>query len=114
MKGKIWLCVLLFAALASIPFLVPHCGWVALFAFIPLLRFADLCTEGPVTRKGWMLYLAFLLFNTATTFWINWISIPGAFTAIALNSLHVDGMGEDISGRGDFVALAHPGQLAGH
>ena len=89
MKGKIWLCVLLFAALASIPFLVPHCGWVALFAFIPLLRFADLCNEGEVKHKGWMLYLAFVLFNIATTFWINWISVPGAFAAITLNALQM-------------------------
>ena len=89
MKGKIWLCILLFAALASVPFLVPHCGWVALFALIPLLYFADLCTAGQVKRKGWWVYLAFLLFNTATTFWINWISIPGALFAIGLNSLQM-------------------------
>ncbi len=89
MKGKVWVCVLLFAALASVPFLVPHCGWVALFAYIPLLRFADLCEEGGVRRKGWFLYLAFLLFNIATTFWINWISIPGAFFAITLNALQM-------------------------
>lgn len=89
MKGKIWLCVLLFAALASVPFLVPHCGWVSLFAFVPLLRFADLCIADEVKNKGWMLYLAFLLFNVATTFWINWISIPGAFTAITLNALQM-------------------------
>lgn len=89
MKGKVWLCVLLFAALASVPFLVPGCGWVALFAFVPLLKFADLCMEGKVKRKGWLLYLAFLLFNLATTFWINWISIPGAFAAITLNALQM-------------------------
>ncbi|MBQ7253513.1 MAG: apolipoprotein N-acyltransferase [Bacteroidales bacterium] len=89
MKGKIWLCVLLFAALASVPFLVPHCGWVALFAFIPLLKFADLCETGEVKHKDWLLYLAFILFNLATTFWINWISVPGAITAITLNSLQM-------------------------
>ena len=89
MKGKIWLCVLLFAALASIPFLVPGCGWVALFAFIPLLKFADLNTEAPIKHLGWKLYLAFLLFNIATTFWISWITIPGAIAAIALNSLQM-------------------------
>ena len=89
MKGKVWLCILLFAALASVPFLVPHCGWVALFALIPLLKFADLCDEGSVKHKGWMLYLAFVLFNLATTFWINWISVPGAFAAITLNALQM-------------------------
>ena len=89
MKGKIWLCILLFAALASIPFLVPHCGWVALFAFIPLFKLADLATEGQVKHKGWKVYLAFLIFNVATTFWINWISIPGAFAAITLNALQM-------------------------
>ena len=89
MKGKIWLCILLFAALASVPFLVPGCGWVALFAFIPLLCFADLCAEGKVRRKGWLTYLAFLIFNVATTFWINWISVPGAFAAITLNALQM-------------------------
>ena len=89
MKGKVWLCILLFAALASVPFLIPHCGWVALFAFVPLLKFADLCDGGTVKHKGWMLYLAFVLFNLATTFWINWISVPGAFFAITLNALQM-------------------------
>lgn len=89
MKGKIWLCILLFAALASIPFLVPGCGWVALFAFIPMLQFADLNTKSPIRKKGWWVYLAFLIFNTATTFWINWISVPGAFFAITLNALQM-------------------------
>ncbi|MBO4558231.1 MAG: apolipoprotein N-acyltransferase [Bacteroidales bacterium] len=89
MKGKIWLCILLFAALASVPFLVPNCGWVALFAFVPLLYFADFYKEIPSKRKGWYLYAAFLLFNTATTFWINWISVPGAFAALTLNALQM-------------------------
>ncbi len=89
MKAKIWLCIVLFAALASIPYLVPGMGWVALFAFIPLLRFADICRESAPKHKGWLVYLAFLLFNTATTFWINWISIPGAFVAITLNALQM-------------------------
>ncbi len=89
MKGKIWLCVLLFATLASVPFLVPHCGWVALFAFVPLLKFADLCTGGQVKHGGWMLYLAFVLFNAVTTFWIGWITVLGAIAAIALNALQM-------------------------
>ena len=89
MNKKIWLCILLFAALASIPYLVPGLGWVALFAFVPLLHFADICRESAPKHKGWLVYLAFLLFNTATTFWINWISIPGAFVAITLNALQM-------------------------
>ena len=89
MKNKLWLCVLLFAALASVPFLLPGCGWVALFAFVPLFKFADMCDTGQVKHKGWLLYLAFILFNTATTFWINWISVAGAFAAITLNALQM-------------------------
>ena len=71
MKMNDWLLILLFAILSSVPFLVPGCGWVALFAFIPLLKFADRYASGQVRRKGWKVYLAFMLFNLATTFWIN-------------------------------------------
>ncbi len=89
MKINDWHLILLFAILASIPFLVPGCGWVALFAFIPLLIFADRCASGQVRRKGWKVYLAFMLLNLATTFWINWISVPGAIAAIGLNALQM-------------------------
>ena len=86
MKQKILIYILLFAGLVSIPYLVPHLGWVSLFAFTPLLALADLFVEKEPRHRKMLLYSAFLLFNIATTFWINWISVIGAASAIAVNS----------------------------
>ena len=78
---------LLFAVLMSIPFLVPHCGWVALFAFIPLLCLDRIATiEG--TKKLWRWhYPAFVLWNLFTTFWVCNASIGGGIFAVLANAL---------------------------
>ncbi|MCF0164931.1 MAG: apolipoprotein N-acyltransferase, partial [Bacteroidales bacterium] len=79
-----------FVVLASIPFLVPHTGWLSLFAFVPLLFYTQDRDDKGVKHTGWMTYLAFVLFNVATTFWIWWISPVGAVAAIALNALQMN------------------------
>lgn len=91
MNKKIWFLVFLFALLSSVPFLVPHLGWIELFAFIPLFALADICDnkENGIKHSNWIIFCAFLLFNIATTFWIWWISPIGAVTAISLNSLQM-------------------------
>lgn len=86
MKQRILTYILLFAGLMSIPYLVPHLGWVSLFAFTPLFALTDLFIEKEPKHRKLLLYCAFLLFNIATTFWINWISVVGAASAIAVNS----------------------------
>ena len=86
MKKRILIYIILFAGLMAVPFLVPHMGWVALLGFSPLLALADLFEDERPRRRKTLLFGAFLLFNIATTFWINWISVIGAAAAIALNS----------------------------
>ena len=86
---RIWILILLFTLLASVPFLVPHAAFVGLVAFVPLFALADLLEKEGVRHSNWLTYIPFLLFNIATTFWIWWISPAGAVAAIALNALQM-------------------------
>lgn len=86
---RIWCLIALFALLASVPFLVPHAAAAGLVAFVPLFALADLLEEKAVRHANWLIYIPFLLFNIATTFWIWWISPAGAVAAIALNALQM-------------------------
>ncbi len=85
----IWICILLFTLFSSLPFLVPHCGLFSLFAFVPLLFLEKICRERSIKHTWLYYYIAFFLFNVATTFWIWWISPVGAVAAIALNALQM-------------------------
>ena len=85
----LWGLVLLFAAMMSLPFLVPHCGFTALFGIIPLL-----CMERVATslgfRRVWIYhYSAFVLWNAATTFWVCNATVGGGIFAILANSLQM-------------------------
>ena len=90
-KTSLLLCVLglLFAIMASIPFLLPHCGFVSLFAFVPLLcmeRVADLSGR----KRVWIYYYgAFVLWNAFTTFWVCNATVGGGIFAILANALQM-------------------------
>lgn len=88
-SGLLCLLALLFAILASIPFLVPHCGFVALFAFVPLLcleRVAELSG----TKRVWLYYYgAFVLWNAFTTFWVCNATVGGGLFAIFANAFQM-------------------------
>lgn len=88
-RAKIWVLILLFALLASVPFLVPHSAIVALVAFVPLFALDDLLRDDSVKHPNWLSYVPFLLFNIATTFWIWWVSPIGSVVAIVLNALQM-------------------------
>ena len=64
----LWGMVMLFAAMMSVPFLIPHTGLIALLGFIPLLcmeRIASMLQK----KRIWIYhYSAFVLWNTFTTF----------------------------------------------
>lgn len=87
---RVWLSALLFALLASIPFLVPHAGVISLFAFVPLFYLEQLARENNIRHTWWITYAAFLLFNIASTFWVWWVSPAGSIAAIALNALQMN------------------------
>lgn len=78
-----------FALLMSLPWLVPHLGWVALFGFLPLLILERLATEYQVKHFWWWHYGAFVLWNAATTWWVGGATVGGAVFAILANALQM-------------------------
>lgn len=87
--GTLWILVLLFAVLMSLPWLVPHLGFLALFGFVPLLC-AERVAEQRGVRRFWIWhYSAFVLWNAATTFWVGNATVGGAVFAILANSLQM-------------------------
>lgn len=85
----IWLLSLLSSLLLSVPFLLPHGGIVAFVALVPLLTAEYLAKEGKVKFFWVIYYLAFLLFNLFTTYWVYLATMPGAIAAITLNALQM-------------------------
>ncbi len=80
---------ILFAVFMSLPFLVPHCGWTALFGFVPLLYMDRLSTRNG-TKRFWLWhYGAFVLWNALTTFWVCHATVGGGLFAIFANALQM-------------------------
>ena len=80
---------MLSAILMSIPFLVPHTGFLALIGLIPLL-----CMERIATilekKHVWIYhYSAFVLWNAMTTFWVCNATIGGGLFAIFANAFQM-------------------------
>ncbi|MCM1502478.1 MAG: apolipoprotein N-acyltransferase [Bacteroidales bacterium] len=92
MKGKkilLWSLVVLFAVLMSVPFLVPHCGFFALFGIVPLLCMERVASFSG-TRRVWIYhYSAFVLWNAFTTFWVCNATVGGGIFAVLANSLQM-------------------------
>lgn len=83
------LLVLLFAVLMSLPFLVPGCGFTALFGFVPLLCMERVASQSGIRRVWRWHFPAFLLWNAFTTFWVCNATVGGGIFAIAANSLQM-------------------------
>lgn len=85
----VWGLAVLFAVLMSMPFLVPHCGVLALFGIVPLLMMERVVSLSGM-RHGWMYhYTAFVLWNAAATFWVCNATIGGGLFAIFANALQM-------------------------
>lgn len=82
-------CTALSALLLGIPYLVPHTGFLALVAFVPLFLMADAFRKEKRRHTFFIYYAAFLLFNVITTWWIWNVSPVGAVAAIVLNALQM-------------------------
>ena len=80
---------LAFTVLMSIPWLVPHMGWTALVGFVPLLIMERLATEWKTRRFFWWHYLAFVLWNAVTTWWVAGATVGGAVFAILANAIQM-------------------------
>jgi len=85
----LWGLTFLFAVLMSVPFLVPHCGFFALFGFVPLLCMDRVATLTG-TRRVWIYhYSAFVLWNAFTTFWVCNATVGGGIFASLANSFQM-------------------------
>jgi len=80
---------LAFTVLMSLPWLVPHCGWTALWGLLPLLVMERLATAYKVKHFWWWHYAAFVLWNAATTWWVWNATAGGAVFAILANALQM-------------------------
>ncbi len=87
--GILWILVLLSAVLLSMPWLVPHCGFLALVGFIPLLC-ADRVADQNGVRRFWIWhYSCFVLWNAFTTFWVCNATVGGGIFAVLANALQM-------------------------
>lgn len=84
-----WICVLLSAALMSLPWLVPHCGGFALIGLVPLLCADHIASINGVRRFRIWHYSFFVLWNAITTWWVANATLGGAIFAILANSLQM-------------------------
>ncbi|MBR5273908.1 MAG: apolipoprotein N-acyltransferase [Bacteroidales bacterium] len=85
----LWGLVAIFAVLMSVPFIVPHTGFLALFGIVPLLcmeRIADLTGK----KHIWIYhYSAFVIWNAITTFWVCNATVGGGLFAIFANAFQM-------------------------
>lgn len=90
-RAKLLMLVLLLssATMMSLPFLVPHAGWVALFGLVPLLL-ADVIADNESIRHYWIwVFVTFCAWNFATTFWVCNATIGGGIFASIANALQM-------------------------
>lgn len=71
----------LFVVMMSLPFLVPHCGVFALVGLVPLLCAERIATRLQIKRFWAWYFLAFLLFNGLTTWWVSMATVGGGIFA---------------------------------
>ena len=82
----LWLLTALSVLLLSLPWLVPHTGALALFAFVPLLV-VDAVAYQCKLRAAWLYpAVAFVAWNAATTFWVCNATVGGGIFAILANA----------------------------
>lgn len=85
----LWLLSVISALMLSLPFLLPHMGFLALFAFIPLFAAEEMATRSG-KRHFWLCYYGcFLIWNLLTTYWIYNATLPGMIAAVTLNALQM-------------------------
>lgn len=88
-KVQIWSLAGISALLMSIPYLVPHCGFFALFALVPLLCAERIATLVRMKHFFWVHYSCFLLFNAFTTFWVCNATVGGGIFACVANAFQM-------------------------
>jgi len=88
-KAKIWVLLAITAVLMSVPFLIPHCGFFALFGLVPLLCADKIATDNKVKFFWLYYYTCFLVWNAITTFWVCNATVGGGIFASVANALQM-------------------------
>ena len=87
--GNLWILAAVSGVLLAIPYVFPHCGIVALVAFLPLFAASHTALQQK-TKHFWICYYSsFLIWNIIATWWIWYATAAGAVAAIILNSLQM-------------------------
>ena len=85
----LWGLSIMSAIMMSVPFLVPHTGFLALFGLIPLLCMERIATIS-MKRHIWVYhYTTFVLWNAITTFWVCNATLGGGLFAIFANAFQM-------------------------
>ena len=79
----------MFAILMSVPFIVPHTGFLALVGLLPLLMMDRIATLTGYRHFWPWHYFSFVLWNAITTFWVCNATVGGGLFAIFANSLQM-------------------------
>ena len=87
--GALWILVLLSAVLMSLPWLVPHCGFLALIGLVPLLSAERVASQNGVKHFWIWHYSCFVLWNAFTTFWVCNATVGGGIFAVLANALQM-------------------------
>ena len=77
------------ALLLSLPFLVEGVWFIALIALLPLLAAEEIATRRGIKGFWAIYYLAFLIWNLLTTWWVYLATPPGAIAAFTINALQM-------------------------
>ena len=85
----LWGLSIMSAIMMSVPFLVPHTGFLALLGLIPLLCMERIATIS-MKRHIWVYhYTTFVLWNAITTFWVCNATLGGGLFAIFANAFQM-------------------------
>ena len=75
--------------LLSVPWLIPSFSWILFLAFVPLLVVEDLLVSKKQSSSAIFFYafIAFIIWNVLSTWWISYVSLSGMIIIAVLNSL---------------------------
>ncbi len=85
----LWGLSIMSAVMMSIPFLVPHTGFLALIGLIPLLCMDRIATLSEKKHVWIYHYTSFVLWNAMTTFWVCNATMAGGLFAIFANAFQM-------------------------
>ena len=85
----LWGLSVMSAVMMSIPFLIPHTGFLSLLGLIPLLCMERIATLSEKKHIWIYHYATFVLWNAFTTFWVCNATVAGGLFAIFANALQM-------------------------